>query len=201
MRLPRTKWTLPAMLAALVTGCATIASGTSQSISISTNVEGANLFLDANLIGTTPFTGVVPKNREQVRIELDGYRTETLSLSKSLDPIFWGNIIIGGTIGSITDFATGAAYEYAPASYQVDLQRSGQSDEDYAHEVVVRKFSMIYVDEVALDVSNGGGDYLEALTHLIQIQESDVTRDAVTRALVQSKGNPIAFGNAIVALR
>lgn len=190
-----------AIALAATTGCATIASGTSQSISISTNVEGATLFLDANMIGTTPYTGEVPKNKEQIRIELEGYRTETLSLSKSLDPIFWGNIIIGGTLGSITDFATGAAYEYSPATYQVDLQRSEQSEEDFLHEVVVRKFSMIYIDEIALDVSNGGGEYLDALTELVGMRGAPTTKKAVVEALVESQGDPVVFGNATVALR
>lgn len=201
IRSKRLKLMVSAIALAATTGCATIASGTSQSISISTNVEGATLFLDANMIGTTPYTGEVPKNKEQIRIELEGYRTETLSLSKSLDPIFWGNIIIGGTLGSITDFATGAAYEYSPATYQVDLQRSEQSEEDFLHEVVVRKFSMIYIDEIALDVSNGGGEYLDALTELVGMRGAPTTKKAVVEALVESQGDPVVFGNATVALR
>lgn len=201
MNSTRVQRTLLAILLSGVAGCATIASGKTQAITVSANVEGAEVFLDGVMIGSTPFTGPVAKNKEQLRIELDGYRTETLALSKSLDPIFWGNIIIGGTLGSITDFATGAAYVYAPASYQVDLQRAGQSRDDFHHEVVVRKFSMIYIDEIALDISNGGGDYLNALTELVTWRGSDATGDSVEAALIGSGGDPVEFGNAVVALR
>ena len=192
---------LLAILLTGVGGCATIASGKTQAITVLTNVERADVFLDGVMIGTTPFTGPVAKNKSQLRIELDGYRTETLALSKSLDPIFWGNIIIGGTLGSITDFATGAAYVYAPASYQVDLQRADQSQEDFLHEVVVRKFSMIYIDEIALDLSNGGGDYLNALTELVALRGSEATDASLEAALIGSAGDPVEFGKAVVALR
>ena len=195
---------LPALACLLLVGahgCATISSGTTQTISVSTNVDGANLYMESGLIGTTPFTGVVEKNQEQIRIELEGYQTQTLALSKSLDPIFWANIILGGTIGSIVDFASGAAYSYAPATYQVDLRRADQSQEDFLHEVAVRKFSMIYIDEIAIDVSNGGGDYLQALTELVRMRGSSATSNAVTRALIDSNAEPVAFGDAAVALR
>lgn len=184
----------------MVAGCATIASGTTQSISVSTNIEDADVFLDGVLIGQTPFTGIVKKNQSQLRIEADGYRTETLELSKSLDPVFWGNIIIGGTIGSITDFATGAAYQYAPAAYQVDLQRSDQSDDEFQAEVELRKFSMVYIDEISRDVSAGGGEYLDALMDILTLDSGAETED-VREALRDSRGDPVIFGRRIVALR
>lgn len=193
---------LAGLAAVSVAGCATITSGTTQSISVSSNVEGAEIFLDGVVIGTTPFTGPVDKNKEQFRIEAEGYQTETVSLSKSLEPIFWGNIIIGGTLGSITDFASGAAYQYAPASYQVDLQRAGQTTAEFQHEVAVRKFSMIYIDEIALDLANGGGDYLSALLEIMNGEQGAAVAGAdVERAMEASGGYPVQFGDQVVELR
>lgn len=180
-------------------GCASILKGSSQTISISSNVEGAVLSLDGVEIGKTPFTGIVPKNKSTLTLRLDGYRTETVTLAKSLEPMFWGNIIIGGTIGSLTDFATGAAYQYAPATYQVDLQAVDQSDGEFMSLVVLRKFSMVYVDEISLDVSAGGGDYLSALLSLLNNDETaPVEIDQIGRALSVSKGDPVRFGQLIV---
>lgn len=193
---------LIALTTLTVAGCASIASGTTQSITVSSNVEGAEVFLDGVVIGTTPFTGPVDKNKSQIRVEAEGYRTETLALSKSLDPVFWGNIIIGGTLGSITDFATGAAYQYAPASYQVDLQRAGQARDNFLRDVATRKFSMIYIDEIALDLANGGGDYLSALVEIINGEnDGSVTAGDVERAFEASSGHPILFGREVTQLR
>lgn len=193
---------LVVVAAFVVASCATIASGTTQSISVSSNVDGAELYLDGEQIGTTPFTGEVQKNKNTLRVEHEGYRSETISLSKSLDPVFWGNIIIGGTLGSITDYGTGAAYQYQPATYQVELQATDQAEADYRQQLVVRKFAMIYIDEISWDVSEGEGDYLSALVTLINGENEAAVEDTdVAAALANSGGDPILFGREVVELR
>lgn len=193
---------LVSLLVLVTSGCATLMKGTTQTISVSSNVDGAEISLDGMPIGRTPFTGPVKKNKSTLVIDMEGYRRETVALSKSLEPMFWGNIIIGGTIGSITDFATGAAYQYAPASYQVDLQRADQADEDFLKEVAVRKFSMIYIDELSADLSKGEGDYLSALISILDWAGAQRVDGATIReALTRSGGDPIRFGNNAVALR
>lgn len=195
-------WILIALFALTATalvGCATVASGTKQSLTVTSNIDGAEIFLDGEKIGTTPYTGVVKKNGEMLRIEKEGYRTETVTLSKTLDAVFWGNIIIGGTLGSITDFASGAAYTYAPATYQVDLRAEDQASVEFRHELVVRKFAMLYVDEVSRDIANGGGDYVDSLVDLINDGgEGPATDESVREALVTSGGHPVRFGQIAV---
>lgn len=190
------------LIAAVVaTGCATIVSGTTQLMTVNSNVDGADIYLDDNKIGTTPYTGEVKKNRKTLRVELEGYQTETLALSKSLEPWFWGNIIIGGTIGSITDFATGAAFQYAPASYRVELQSAGQSAADFQKQVRVVWFAMIYIDEISRDISQGGGDYLSALVALIEDDgESEIDPVAINNALASSGGDPNRFADRLIEL-
>lgn len=176
-------------------GCASIVKGSTQSISITTNVDGATLFLDGVEIGTSPFLGIVKKNKEELKIVKDGYRTETIVMSKTLEGLFWGNIIIGGTLGSITDFGTGAAYTYAPATYQIDLKANEQSMLEYNRELSARRFSMIYIDEISRDLAAGEGEYLSALIEIVGAEAEDVRI-----ALKSSGGNQVAFGNAVVAL-
>jgi hypothetical protein len=188
-------------LSAFVLGCATITKGTSQQISITSNIDGATLYLDGSVIGTTPYYGEVPKNKKELKVEKDGYRTATIVLSKTLEGMFWGNIILGGTIGSITDFATGGAYAYAPATYQVDLKSDAQSALGFEQEYAVRKFSMIYIDEISRDLAAGEGEYISALLDLMEKQDSATqAADEVRGALKSCKGRQLEFGNAVVAL-
>lgn len=182
-------------------GCATIATGTSQTISITSNVDGAQLFLDGQLIGTTPFHGTVKKNKKVITIEKEGYRSEKIVLSKTLEGAFWGNIIIGGTVGSITDFASGGAYTYAPATYQIDLKDNSQTALGFELELAVRKFSMIYIDDISRDLASGQGEYLSALIALVNTENSSPrTISNVRTALEASGGNHVEFGAAMVAL-
>lgn len=189
------------LLLAAAAGCATISSGTTQTMTINSNVQGARVFLDATEIGTTPFTGVVPRNRTALRVEAEGYRSETVTLSKTLDPAFWGNIIIGGTLGSITDFASGAAYQYTPATYQVELRQADQDEEAFLEQLVVRKFAMLYIDEITRDVATGSGEYLSAMVRLLNLTtDRGLHQGHVARALRQSRGSIEEFGAGVVAL-
>lgn len=182
-----------------VAACATIASGTTQAITVSCNVEGADLYLDGEQIGTTPFTGPVPKNKGTLRVEAEGYQTETLSLSKTIDPLFFGNIILGGTLGSITDFASGAAYQYAPASYQVEMQADEQDEAAYRQQLATRKFAMIYADEISRDLAQGGGEHLSALLKIMtQYGTAEVDSSDISEAMQASRGNVVRFGNEVV---
>lgn len=190
-----------ALAAVLAAGCATIVKGAKQSITVSSNVDGAEVYLDGEKIGTTPYAGPVSKNKGTLMVQKPGYKTTTVSLSKTLEPIFWGNIITGGTLGSITDFASGAAYQYAPASYQVDLKPEGQAQADFERRVAARKFAMIYLDRISADLAQGSGDHLDALLALVNGGGRGGTdADAVREALVASGADPVRFGDRVVEL-
>ncbi len=198
-RLTAVGFTLASVL--LNAGCASIVKGSTQTISISSNVDGAEVFLDGQRIGTTPFTGIVPKNKGFLMVQKSGFKTANVALSRSLEPIFWGNIITGGTLGSITDFASGAAYQYAPASYQVDLNKEGQAQTDFERRVAARKFAMVYLDRISADLAHGSGDYLNALIAIVNGDKGGgANAVAIRKALVASDADPVRFGNQIIEM-
>lgn len=103
-------------------GCAGIINGTSQSVTINSTPEDAEVYIDGELRGTTPLTVKLKKNRyDTIMVKKKGYKTLTKPLSKAYDGtailnIFWDS--------STTDFITGAAYEYEPNSYHFKLART-----------------------------------------------------------------------------
>ncbi len=112
--------------AAVVAGCASIINGTSEQVTINSNVKGATVQVAGGTVGVTPFTGPIPRGAGTTLIvSKEGYESKTITLNTEIEPIFWGNIIIGGVFGSTTDMATGAMYKFAPATIQVDLERAG----------------------------------------------------------------------------
>lgn len=189
------------MIGIIAQGCATISTGTSQTISITSNVNGAKLFIDGEEIGTTPFNGIIPKNKKEIKIVKEGYQTETIVLSKTLESMFWGNIITGGTLGSLTDFASGAAYTYAPATYQIDMKSNDQTSSEFERDYTIRKFSMIYIDEISRNVATGGGEYTSALIDMLQAgTDNEIDLEDIRAALESSDGDQTLFGKAIVDL-
>ncbi|UCU92311.1 PDZ domain-containing protein [Hydrogenophaga taeniospiralis] len=103
----------------LLTGCASIVSGTTQPISVSTpGCEGASCELINDkgkwYVSNTP--GSVTINRAYsdllVKCSKDDLTPSTTSVKSTTKAMAFGNILVGGIIGAGVDMANGAAYEY-----------------------------------------------------------------------------------------
>lgn len=183
-----------------LTSCATIATGTTQLVTVTSNVDDAEIKLDGMLIGKTPFTGEIKKDGKLLTIDKEGYKTHQIALSTTMEGMFWGNIIIGGTLGSITDFATGAAYKYAPASFQVELIEKGLSIDDFKKNYELKKFAMVNISNIAIDLSNNGGDYLNTLLYLANKEQNEKSYEMIKELLSKSDGDQVTFGEEVVKL-
>lgn len=112
------------MFVMLITGCATIMTGTSNTIQFNSNVPGAKVFIDNEYVGTTPLTlEVSTKETPNVRIEAPGYLPYTTTLKKDVSGWIWGNIIAGGIFGLGIDFITGGVYVYRTKTVNGELEK------------------------------------------------------------------------------
>ena len=113
-------------LVALSTGCASIVTGGKQPITVNSNVPGAAVAVNGQQVGVTPFVGEVKRDSTaHLTVSKPGYNPQSIVLTTTLEPWFWGNIILGGFFGSSTDAGTGAMNKYAPDTYVVTLVPSG----------------------------------------------------------------------------
>lgn len=188
-------------LCVVLSGCATITQGSSQTVSITSNVEGAAVYLDDQKIGVTPFQGTVKKGKKVVRVEMEGYKTETVALFRKTDGWFWGNVILGGFVGSTTDGISGAMYVYAPATYQIDLKSNSQSSLEFDQQYAIRKYSMIYIDDISRELATANGEHLATLCEMLGSRAEQSSKiDGIRAALEASAGDQVRFGNMVVDL-
>ena len=138
--------------------------------------------------------GEIKKNGKIFTIEKEGYKTHQIALSTTMEGMFWGNIIIGGTLGSITDFASGAAYKYSPASYQVELIANGLSINDFKKNYDLKKFAMVNMSNIAIDMSNNTGQYLNSLLYLANLDQNEASYMLIKEILTKSNGDQVIFG-------
>ncbi len=104
-------------------GCSTVVNGQEQALQVNSNVAGAEVLINGVLVGKTPFSGLVKKSStSSLTVRKDGFKERTVQLATEIEGWFWGNIILGGVIGSSTDYGTGAMHKYAPNTIQVDLE-------------------------------------------------------------------------------
>lgn len=103
-------------------GCAAVINGTSQSISFTSDPEGATVEIDGEPRGETPVSVKLKKNKHSTVIfKKDGYKSRTIAITKRFDAAAIFSIVLWD-LGT-TDFATGAAYLYSPDRYYVEMKK------------------------------------------------------------------------------
>ena len=126
----KTKGLFLILAAFMLSGCATIVSGTTQKISVASQPSGADAKADNSMTAKTPTTFTLDrKNDHTIEISKDGYKTATIMIKKTFNGMVTGNILIGGLIGTGIDAATGSMNKLIPERVDVILETgSGYSD-------------------------------------------------------------------------
>ncbi len=116
-----------AALLALLGGCASVTSGTSQSVVVSTTPhQGAQCTLTNGTgtwtVPTTPGSATVARGYSDLVVTCatpEG-ASGTASVPSSTAGTAFGNILLGGVVGAAVDMSSGAAFEY-PSTILVTL--------------------------------------------------------------------------------
>lgn len=108
---------LPAVF--LLTGCASVVSGTGQSVTVFTPpVSGAHCHLSNDkgewYVGSTPETVKVHRSNKPLHTVCSkaGYYDAEKIVGSSANGAAFGNIALGGIVGAGVDMADGAAFSY-----------------------------------------------------------------------------------------
>ena len=104
-------------------GCATVVNGRTEPLGLSSNPSGAEV-----TIGNGVMKVVTPTNVELKRDEnhsfifhKDGYQDASATVTSGTSGWVWGNLLAGGIIGGVVDFATGAAYKFSDDTLSVNM--------------------------------------------------------------------------------
>lgn len=116
-------------LCAVTAGCATMTSGTTDVIRISSIPDGATVEVDGRTY-QTPISLTLPRTKSyDVVIRKEGYLPAHRVISRVGNTATEGNLIAGGIVGILTDQSTGAAFRLVPNDLKVDLVPAGSADE------------------------------------------------------------------------
>ena len=120
----RNLWALVCALGcgALLSGCATVVNGTTQKIGVSSTPTGADVMIDNQQHIITPAT--VPLARDQSHsfvFKKEGYQDDSFVITSSTSGWVWGNVLLGGLVGGVVDFASGGARKLSQDSVHVTL--------------------------------------------------------------------------------
>ena len=101
-------------IAFLASSCASLMTAEEQSINVTTSSnKPAEVTIDDKSITAPGMVTVLRDGKDKVvKTTTEGCDTAT-PIEKSVTPVFFGNIILGGLLGSTTDSVTGKMWDYA----------------------------------------------------------------------------------------
>ena len=115
-----------------LSSCASMQSGTTQLVKVNSVPEGATVYLlvrskkgeVANKLqmGVTPIELRVARKDGVVLLEKEGYKPVEVPLQRKMNPWVWGDIALTSPLSTSIDTSTGAAQEFDPNEYLVELQ-------------------------------------------------------------------------------
>ncbi|ATU46025.1 hypothetical protein CS557_11225 [Acinetobacter junii] len=148
------------VLALSLSGCASIISGSTQTMTFQSTPEYSNITIlnragNKIHVGQSPVTinlkrgaGFFKPEKYQVTFEKEGFETKTINISSSINGWYVGNILFGGWIGLlIVDPATGAMYT-------LDSKNSNVVLNDLKKDVApnAQSLTIVSTDELPKDV-------------------------------------------------
>ncbi|WP_232842844.1 adenosine deaminase [Psychrosphaera ytuae] len=97
-----------------LSGCATIATENNQNINVVTsNGKNVQVTVEGKTFQAPGLIQVTRDGSEKViTTSAEGCAAST-AVTKKIEPMFFGNVIIGGVLGSSTDAGTGKMWNYA----------------------------------------------------------------------------------------
>lgn len=104
----------------LMSGCATIISGTTQKVNVTTTPSDATAKVDNILSAKTPTVFTLERKSDHtLEISKEGFKSTTVLMRRTFNGMATGNILIGGLIGTGVDAVSGATNKIIPE--RVDL--------------------------------------------------------------------------------
>ncbi|WP_131537621.1 PEGA domain-containing protein [Pedobacter nototheniae] len=111
----------------LFSSCATVFTGTKQTVQINSTPPAADIEVDGVKVGVTPMAVSLKKGftPQTVSLKMNGYETRTFRPETTFNPVGIVNILF--VLGFAVDAVTGAMMKYDPIVYEVKLEPQKQN--------------------------------------------------------------------------
>jgi hypothetical protein len=174
---------LPGIAAAvLLEGCATIFTGTHDTLRFDANVPGVRLTIDGMYQGELPFTVDMSRNfvggrRFLARFEKEGFVTQEFQLNRDFNAVSILDISSPLTSGGI-DVLTGSIMKFSPRDYHVQMleKSDSASSRAFRRSLELYRFALTNHARLQEDIARGGGSHLDTFAWLVGNGDERVAR-------------------------
>lgn len=175
--------------AVLLSACATIFTGTTDTLTFNSEMSPVKVFIDSEYKGETPLTVEVGRRvsslRPVVRFEKNGYTPQEFPLKKTFNWIAISDITSTIVSGGV-DLLTGALMEYNPLIYNVTLlPQAAEKQGPYKRKILIDQYAIANFSSLMRELAVGEGTLLKALPEVVLIQDSH--RDRFTALIGKNR--------------
>lgn len=104
--------------------CASIFSGSTDKVSIKSEPNNADVYVNGTFKGKTPLSVNLARGKSHhIELRAKDYESYIITTDKSFNSMVLGNILCGGIIGLIIDFASGSAWNVEPGIIIAKMQK------------------------------------------------------------------------------
>jgi len=156
----------------LLQGCATIFTGTHDTLNFDANVSGVRLTIDGMYQGELPLTVDMSRNfidgrRFLAKFEREGYVTQQFQLKREFNGVAILDITSIPTSGGV-DVLTGSLMKFSPRDYHVQmLEKSDNANSQaFRRSLELYRFALVNYARLQEDIARGGGSHLDTFAWL-----------------------------------
>jgi len=160
--------------------CGTIFSGTTQKITIDSNVDKAKIYIDGIEVCQTPCSTSIDRSSDSIQVtaKKKGYNDKVITLRSSVNRTSYWNLI--GLYSWSTDGISGGVWEYKNNNLYIEMERSGMTAAEqklFEKQSDVRHFALFNYDELNIENSmQQVGEYTQALSELSGLSLSKIKK-------------------------
>ena len=165
-----------AIAVSTLAGCASLFTPATDTITITSVPEGADVYWQGSHLGKTPLVTEIKKvsNTSSLVLEKTGYEARSVTLGREIAGVAFLNLgFVTTTSGAPSwglDIITGRIWTYQPNKYVTKLERSsGTAMRDDA----VFDFVMTNAEKIRLELARGYGEEVANLCRLLEKNEAE----------------------------
>lgn len=168
------------LIAIWFVGCATILTGTTDTLKFDANIPGVKLSIDGMKKGSLPLTVTMSRNfmngeSFKAKFEAPGYETQEFVLKREFNAVAVLDVTSIVTSGGV-DLLTGALMKFSPTDYHIQMEKIGTNTSSFESERSKKlyRFVLSNFNNLQRDLSVGGGEHLTSFVAAIIDNRSTV---------------------------
>ena len=184
-----------------LSGCATIFTGTTDTVKFDSNVPGVRMSIDGEYKGELPLTLTLSRNfmngqSFKAKFQADGYETQEFTIKREFNTVAVLDISSIVTSGGI-DLLTGSLMRFSPNEYHVQMLKIGEKADSAEYERSIRlyRYALVNFEHVQRDIVSGGGEYLTSLSKALSGERRDV-QAMITAQVLQNSSELVSSSDA-----